>query len=274
MYSKVCIIISKLIDSSTRNTCIECLWVKEGSQFARPWKAFFLQLERLHNLLRDNAHHLWLPHNLFLPLINADCNNFQSEWNRHQISGKATIGKELSPSDMHFLSEAKQGVVDDHENVNPNILQQYYGVEIANIDVEDEEEVDTDSEDSDYEDTDNEVDDIEVLQEQLEGNEIAAAHEAVPVPANIMPFASDNTFQLFQQTLQQLQNEGIVPHDYGVSLEEIQRDGYPAEEILQSSRRGQKEMCITLPIAVWLPRAFQWCQTLEVMTTVLVVQDD
>ena len=175
---------------------------------------------------------------------------------------------------MRFLSEAERGIVDDHENVNPNILQQYYGVDTANIDNEEEEEVDTDSEDSDYEETDNELDNVEVLQEQLEGNEISAAHEAVPVPANITPFASNNTFQLFQQTLQQLQNEGIVPYGYGVSQEEVQNDGYPGEEILRSGRRGRKEMHITLPIAVWLPRAIQWCQALEVMTTVSVLQND
>ena len=106
------------------------------------------------------------------------------------------------------------------------------------------------------------------------GNAIAAAHEAVPVPDNTLPFASENAFQLFQQTLQQLQNQEIVPHGYGVSPEEVQSERCPTEEIIQSGRRGRKETHIILPVMVWLPRAIQWCQALEVMTTIQVMQED
>lgn len=85
--------------SSTSNTRIERLWVEVGVQFARPWKAFFLRLERLHHLDRENAAHLWLLHFLFLDTINDDCKLFQSHWNSHPISGK---GHDQTPN-VHFL---------------------------------------------------------------------------------------------------------------------------------------------------------------------------
>ena len=173
---------------------------------------------------------------------------------------------------MRFLSEAERGVVDDHENVHPNILQQHYGVDTDDEDENtDDEETDEDSDQSTDDETDTQQ--LENLQDQFEGNEIAAAHEAVPVPINTLPFNSDNTFQLFQHILEQLQNEAILPHGYGVSLQEVQTEGYPTQEIIRSGRRGRKELQITLPIEIWLPRATRWCQALEAMTTVSVMQD-
>jgi hypothetical protein len=74
---------------STRNTRIERLWVEVGSQFLRRWKAFFVRLEKRHNLIQANSNHLWLLHTLFLGLINEDAKTFQEEWNSHPISGVA-----------------------------------------------------------------------------------------------------------------------------------------------------------------------------------------
>ncbi|KAJ6491001.1 hypothetical protein C8R45DRAFT_764018, partial [Mycena sanguinolenta] len=72
---------------STRNTRVERLWVEVGSQFARRWRGFFLRLERRHHLDRNNPHHLWLLHYLFLHDINKECEEFQHQWNHHPISG-------------------------------------------------------------------------------------------------------------------------------------------------------------------------------------------
>ena len=78
--------VSFMWGSSTHNTHIERLWVEVGTQFARLWHAFFLQLEELHHLDRKNPHHLWLLQFLFLGLINNDCKDFQETWNSHPIS--------------------------------------------------------------------------------------------------------------------------------------------------------------------------------------------
>lgn len=86
---------SFLWGSSTHNTRIERLWVEVGSQFARAWRAFFYRLEKLHGLNCKNPHHLWLLHHLYLDKINADCAEFQENWNAHPISGE---GHDRSPN--------------------------------------------------------------------------------------------------------------------------------------------------------------------------------
>lgn len=73
-----------------RNTQIEWLWVEVGSQFVCAWQAFFTHLENLHYLQRDNPHHIWLLHYIFLSDIKADCKHFQDEWNSHPISSPNT----------------------------------------------------------------------------------------------------------------------------------------------------------------------------------------
>jgi hypothetical protein len=86
---------SYLWGSSTRNSCIERLWVEIGTQFARQWRAFFLRLEAYHHLDRSNPHHLWLLHILFLESINDDCKQFCQNWNSHPLSGK---GRNQTPN--------------------------------------------------------------------------------------------------------------------------------------------------------------------------------
>lgn len=78
-----------------QKTRAERIWGETGPQFCRPWRAFFIRLERMHLLVRDNQTHLWLLHRLFLPLINDDCKRFQLDWNHHPISGPDT--KNRSP---------------------------------------------------------------------------------------------------------------------------------------------------------------------------------
>jgi hypothetical protein len=93
--------------SSTHNSQIARLWVEVGTQFARCWKAFFLQLEGHHQLDRYDSQHLWLLHFLFLNLINKDCDNFKETWNTHPISGE---GHYQSPnvSSIFLLYEVNQ----------------------------------------------------------------------------------------------------------------------------------------------------------------------
>lgn len=85
---------SFLWGSSTHNSRIERLWVEVGTQFARLWRAFFLRLERLHHLDRQNAHHLWLLHFLFLDSINQDCDSFK-KLGMHILSLEKVIIKAL-----------------------------------------------------------------------------------------------------------------------------------------------------------------------------------
>jgi len=79
---------------STHNTRIERLWLESGRHFARGWRAFFTRLERLYFLDKDDPHHIWLLHTLFLEDIQNDCDEFQRHWNSHPLSGK---GQNMSP---------------------------------------------------------------------------------------------------------------------------------------------------------------------------------
>ena len=70
------------------------MWVEVGTQFCIYWRAFFTRLERRHGLDPSKPEHLWLLHLLFLDDINADCGNFQRQWNKHPVSG---IGRNMTP---------------------------------------------------------------------------------------------------------------------------------------------------------------------------------
>ena len=157
------------------------------------------------------------------------------------------------------------GVIDDFEGIDPYILQLHYGVDskIANSDRDN---------DSDAEEEHNFLD-FDQAQEHFEGNEIAAAHKAVAVPNNELPFTSHNSFLLFRDALHQIQTENIIPYGYGVTKEELKASGYLEEEILTGGQRGQKVMRITLPMELWLPRAILCRQALEVLSTVAIEQE-
>ena len=73
---------------SVFNTRIERLWLEVGKRFVRQWRAFFFRLEKCHLLKRQDQHHRWLLHHLFLGFINEDCEKFCDEWNSHLISGE------------------------------------------------------------------------------------------------------------------------------------------------------------------------------------------
>ncbi|KAJ7722312.1 hypothetical protein B0H16DRAFT_1334770, partial [Mycena metata] len=226
---------------STHNTRIERLWVEVGSYFARPWRAFFLRLERLHRLDRDNPHHLWLLHRLFLSQINEDCKTFQDHWNHHPISGK---GKNQTPLDMRFTGELQYGkYVDNFDEVHPDILAQYP-------------DLDTFSEDLDASIADD-------LRRQVH-------HEPVDVPKHLSPFLTAETEQIFSQALGMVQAEETVPVGFGVAESEWEHGVYSEVEVLKV---GRKESDIHLPFPIWWPRAVAWAQGLELMVRLQAVEN-
>ncbi|KAJ7171624.1 hypothetical protein C8R43DRAFT_874419, partial [Mycena crocata] len=259
--------------SSTNNTRIERLWVEVGSQFVRRWRAFFYRLEALHGLERNNPHHLWILHLLFLDLINEDCDKFRAEWNCHPISGE---GHDQSPNDMCFVGQVEHGVyVDDCEGVHPDVINRYYGVHGPELQrgpgqtgagqLNDEEisspPSDRLSEDSD--DLDNNNDDLERQIEEVHAHNFH--HEAVPVPKHANPFDDEDSMNLFYDALEASIQQNVVPAGYGLLPTEWDDDGYPAFEILKSGRRGKKELRVALPDAIWRPRAEMWGRALAIL---------
>jgi hypothetical protein len=74
--------------SSTRNTRIERLWVDIGKEFGRRWRGFFNRLEDQYSLDPKNPAHLWLLTELFLGMINEDCERFVVDYNHKGIKNK------------------------------------------------------------------------------------------------------------------------------------------------------------------------------------------
>ncbi|KAJ7096141.1 hypothetical protein C8R44DRAFT_644623, partial [Mycena epipterygia] len=232
--------------SSTNNTRIERLWVEVGTHFARSWRAFFIRLERLHGFDRDNPHHLWLLHYLFLSQINNDCKTFQEHWNHHPISGK---GKNQTPLDMRLIGELKYGrYTDNLDNIHPEVVARYNDDVIqSNKWIQD---------------------DMDAAIAEDQGRHIR--HEPIDVPKHSSPFSTVEAEELFSQALSTVQAEGIVPVGLGVAEAEWEGGIYSEVEVIKV---GRKDSEVDIPFSVWWPRAVAWVQGLELMVRVQAAEN-
>ncbi|TFK46578.1 hypothetical protein OE88DRAFT_1776280 [Heliocybe sulcata] len=265
--------------SSTRNTRIEHLWVEVGTQFARRWRAFFTRLGRLHSLDRKNPYHLWLLHRLFLSDINADCVEFQAQWNAHPIAGRET--KNRSPADLRFLGQTTQGIYteDTLEDIHPDTLDRYYSTHGPEQQRHpnatgaghpvDEREDEHDESDSESDDTEPE-DELEGLAEQIAVDQARnIRHKPIKVARSHNPFDTAEGEQKLHKILQDVAFHGIQPPNYGILPSEWDDEFYPEEETIKFGTRGT-QLKITLPVDIWYPRAVQWAQALDVMSRILL----
>ncbi|KAJ7348275.1 hypothetical protein DFH08DRAFT_698620, partial [Mycena albidolilacea] len=230
------------LSSSTRNTRIERLWGEVGSHFARRWRGFFLRLERIHRLDRENPHHLWLLHYLFLDQINEACEEFQTQWNHHPISGRA--GNDQTPVDMRLIGELRYGkYADTFDDVHPAVLETYGNSSKAGFHAD--------------------IDDLnEVIANDQDRN---VRHEAVGVAETKFPFRSDQARDIFVAALANVQAAGIIPENFGVAEAEWEVPFYGESE---SVKVGRKQVEITLPFPIWWPRAVAWAQGLDLMVRI------
>ncbi|KAK7447711.1 hypothetical protein VKT23_013967 [Stygiomarasmius scandens] len=183
--------------------------------------------------------------------------------------------------DMRFLGKLKHGVYDDCEDIDPALIERFYGADLPDWDWDDssesEDEPDksiSESSDSDFESDDNSglgfsesTDDDETLSD-LEGHiaervQSQIHHAPIAVPKHANPFSDDQEkMHEFLQVLSTMVEENLLPKGYSVREEEWGEDGYPTFEVLRSGRRGLKELRIALPIDRWLQRARLWVQAL------------
>ncbi|KAK7007956.1 hypothetical protein R3P38DRAFT_3211610 [Favolaschia claudopus] len=248
--------------SSTHNTRIERLWVEVGTQFARPWRAFFIRLGDLHRLDRKNAAHIWLLHLLFLDSLNADCREFQELWNRHPISGRQ--GNDQSPKDMRFQGMLDSGeYIDPMQGIHPDTIDRYYGVEGPEV-VRQPGQTGAGHEED--EDENAWVDEpeglVDAVTDDLAHN---IRHPPVKVAKHKNPFRLATTEQAFYNALNEYQTNNVIPEGYGVLEAEWEDEMYPVLESINPGTRG-KELIIALPRDIWLPRAILFVQALDVMT--------
>ncbi|KAF8149251.1 hypothetical protein K438DRAFT_1625182 [Mycena galopus ATCC 62051] len=170
--------------SSTRNTCIERLWVEVETQFARRWRAFFTCLE------------------------------FQEEWNLHPLGGRTT--NDQSPA----LTE---GVYrhDPLDGIHPDAINRYYGIAGARLRRgRNQTGAGIVSEDEGKSEDEDEAEPS--MEEQLENRVYAdlsqnIRHEPVKVAKSRSPFTDGELENHFLGLLENvLAQPGVLPEDYGV----------------------------------------------------------
>ncbi|KAF8836291.1 hypothetical protein BDN67DRAFT_911482, partial [Paxillus ammoniavirescens] len=226
---------------STHNTHIERMWVEVGKQFVHRWKAFFLRLEQLHGLDRQNPAHLWLLHVLFLDSINDDAQRFIDEWNHHSLSTE----KNQSPSDLRFLSEVEHGVYmeDPYADAHPDLLLRYYGVDSLTAEGSDADEQTLEGE----------------IAEEMQGN---LNHEAIPVAEHHSPFASYRSENIFMQALAEVWESGLIPDHPNFLASDFHLTSYPTHEDITVGIHRSKSITLHLPHQ-WMPREQSWAQALH-----------
>ncbi|KAJ7463083.1 hypothetical protein B0H11DRAFT_1734813, partial [Mycena galericulata] len=239
-------------------TRLERLWVEVGSQFVRRWRGFFSRLERLHHLDVDKPEHLWLLHTLFLDAINADCIEFQSNWNAHPMAGHETHNK--SPNDMRLLGQARLGVYrDECEGLHPDTIEKYYGDSGAEQDRVGQSGAGNPPDENDSEQPDL-VDRIGIEQRPQ------VRHDAIDVPDHRNPFSDDSAAERkFFSVLKEVVAQDITPTGYGLLREEWDEDGYPDVEILRAGKQMKTKIPVSLAHPIWAQRAKLWVQGLNVL---------
>lgn len=101
----------------------------------------------------------------------------------------------------------------------------------------------------------------------MQGIDANIRHDAIPVPSGPCPFDREG-LDLFEHGLKLLTESGDLPSGYGVTLDEIDGDGFDEEEEINIgiNRTGY---LIALPSQIWTPRTELWAQGLFAMTNVL-----
>jgi len=171
---------------------------------------------------------------------------------------------------MRLLGQISQGVyVDEYDDVNPHILEQFYGV-VGKPTVREAGQTGAghgsdDDEDFTQVDADEDWVDEDEAHAETQPN---IRHEPVPVPSNNNPFTSAQ-FQHFNAAFHRCMVENLLPSGYGICPEEWVNGTYPTMENIPTGRRGSKELSIRLTDEIWRPRAEKWVRGLYLLNCIL-----
>jgi hypothetical protein len=175
------------------------------------------------------------------------------------------------------------------DGVHPDTINRYYGVDGAErvrlngetgaghiADEHSESDpLDSSSEDSeeDNESDDNADSEWTELQHQIARDQAHnICHKPVKVARHRSPFTTTAAETEFQNVLRLVVESDAVPAGFGVHPDEWE-DGYSEHEIIKTGLRG-KTLEVTLPEAVWLPRAILWAQALDLMSRLVEIEWD
>lgn len=181
---------------------------------------------------------------------------------------------------------------DDFGNVDPDLLQQHYGIDRKGkarqegqtgaghpMDESDDEDEDDDFESEeepddlgDFPEEPSNAEQAESWRQVLRSQASQLTASRVQVPRKQCPFTQQELSEVFEPLLTQVNEVDFVPSGLGLRDEELTRNGwstYPTIEILRSGRRGSRELRIALPAIDWRPRANIWGRALHVMNTMI-----
>lgn len=152
---------------------------------------------------------------------------------------------------MRLLGQLEHGIYvdEDLEDVPPEELAEYYGVDDQRSN-----EASSDSDNSEPDDTFPEDTDDQT-------------HVRVPDSRN--PFPDGDTEDVFHEAFRLVQEQEIVPVGYNILPHEWDNGIYPSIEVIRTGRRGRREITVGLDDEIWRPRAILWVQAVDVLTRVL-----
>jgi hypothetical protein len=167
----------------------------------------------------------------------------------------------ISDKDLFFLGQLEHGIYkDEYDDMHPDLLNRDYGTSQQAAVLEAQQ---TGTQHS------HEVDLEGIIRHIAVGQKQHVRHDPVAPPDARNPFPNTDIQQVFERALKQVCEAGFIPSGLGVREEEWEEPTYPGFEALKVGRT--KELVITLPIQVWLPRAALFAQGFEVLTRTLAI---
>jgi len=128
---------------------------------------------------------------------------------------------------------------------------------------------------ADEEDSDSDSDDEDTMVQAINNQQRhQIRHEAIGVPSQQNPFVDDATQRQFSATLDEVIAEDIMPNNCQLTLDEWDRDEYPALETITFGWQGSKELHVSLAEPIWFNWAKLWCQALLVLLYFLTASSD
>lgn len=161
-------------------------------------------------------------------------------------------------------------VEDDCSGLSVDLIEQFYGVtaDLPQRHAGQSGAGHPPEENSDVADEENEpagsVEDNSCMDELAQTQDENVRHDAIPVAEHRSPF--DLTQEAFFDALLDAAFSGhVIPDGYGLSDGELASEPWNQFQDIGVGRKRASHLCVELPVAVWLPRARQWVQALEIM---------
>lgn len=156
-----------------------------------------------------------------------------------------------APQDIRLLGQAKHGVYDEVDTIDPVLLHRYYG---AGAWLDDEESDLTSNEHVHEHQSQRDI--AEVIATAQSRNNVR--HEAAAVAKNSSPFEDEHDTRAFALALDAVLALDTYPAGFDLDREYESFESY-------KTGRSTKLLVIPLPYDVWFPRIVVWSKALNLL---------